>query len=175
MLQLPSSRSLAFAITGTHVTFHNSSQGPSFVRLEMARLLGWPENKVRIKVGAWLRLRRKTLYQAGGSCARAVDVAHRPVKVAATFDVLQITRHPATVRIKSGVDEHGKIVARKCEIYWNGGAYADIGPRVTQKAGLTASGPYDIDNVAVNSGALPQRHAGRRRARLRRAAARMGL
>ena len=27
-----------------------ASQGPSFVRTEIARLLGWPENKVRIKV-----------------------------------------------------------------------------------------------------------------------------
>ncbi len=34
---------------------------------------------------------------------------------------------------------------------WNGGAYADIGPRVTQKSGFTAAGPYDIDNVAINS------------------------
>ena len=39
-------------------------------------------------------------------------------------------------------------------MFWNGGAYADIGPRVTQKAGLTASGPYDIDNVSIDSLAL---------------------
>ena len=39
-------------------------------------------------------------------------------------------------------------------MYWNGGAYADIGPRVTQKAGLTASGPYDIDNVSIDLYAL---------------------
>ena len=66
----------------------------------------------------------------------------------------QITRHPSTFRIKSGVDKDGKIVARKCEVFWNGGAYADIGPRVTQKSGLTASGPYDIDNVSIDSYAL---------------------
>ena len=34
---------------------------------------------------------------------------------------------------------------------WNGGAYADIGPRVTQKSGFTAAGPYDIDNVSIDS------------------------
>ena len=39
-------------------------------------------------------------------------------------------------------------------MYWNGGAYADIGPRVTQKSGFTAPGPYDIENVAINSYAL---------------------
>ena len=39
-------------------------------------------------------------------------------------------------------------------MFWNGGAYADIGPRVTQKSGFTASGPYDIDNVSIDSYAL---------------------
>ena len=34
----------------TGVTVYTASQGPSFVRTEIARLLGWPENKVRIKV-----------------------------------------------------------------------------------------------------------------------------
>src|SRR6266571_917435 len=32
------------------VTIYSSAQGPSFVRAEIARLLGWPENRVRIKV-----------------------------------------------------------------------------------------------------------------------------
>jgi CO/xanthine dehydrogenase Mo-binding subunit len=65
-----------------------------------------------------------------------------------------ITKHATTFRIKSGVDRGGRIVARECEVWWNGGAYADIGPRVTQKSGFTAPGPYDIENVAVDSYAL---------------------
>src|SRR5256885_14206680 len=65
-----------------------------------------------------------------------------------------ITKHASSFRIKSGVGGDGRIVARECEVWWNGGAYADIGPRVTQKSGFTAPGPYDIDNVAVDSYAL---------------------
>jgi CO/xanthine dehydrogenase Mo-binding subunit len=65
-----------------------------------------------------------------------------------------ITKHATTFRIKSGVDRDGRIVARECEVWWNGGAYADIGPRVTQKSGFTAPGPYDIEHVAVDSYAL---------------------
>ena len=139
------------------VTIHTASQGPSFVRTEIARLLGWPENKVRVKVpyvgggyGSKLYIKLEALAVALSMIAR------RPVKVAATMEEMfyQITKHPSTFRIKSGVDKNGKIVARKCEVYWNGGAYADIGPRVTEKAGLTASGPYDIDNVDIASYAL---------------------
>src|SRR5690606_10137713 len=32
------------------LTIHTASQSPSFVRIEIARLLGWQENKVRVKV-----------------------------------------------------------------------------------------------------------------------------
>jgi CO/xanthine dehydrogenase Mo-binding subunit len=141
----------------TQVTFYDSTQGPSFVRSEMARLLGWPENRVRIKVPYVGSGYGSKLYIKLEALALALSmIARKPVKIAYTFEEMfyQITRHPCTFRIKSGVDKDGKIVARKCEVYWNGGAYADIGPRVTQKAGLTASGPYDIDNVAIDSYAL---------------------
>jgi CO/xanthine dehydrogenase Mo-binding subunit len=127
------------------------------VRTEIARLLGWPENRVRIKVpylgggfGGKLYIKLEALVTALSMIVR------RPVKVALTMEeqFYTITKHPSTFRIKSGVDKNGRIIARKCEVYWNGGAYADIGPRVTQKSGFTASGPYDIDNVWIDSYAL---------------------
>ena len=139
------------------LTIYSGAQGPSFVRSEIARLLGWAENKVRIKVpylgggyGGKLYIKLEALVTA---CSM---IARRPVKIALTMEeqFYQITKHPATVRIKSGVDKSGRITARKCEVFWNGGAYADIGPRVTHKSGFTAGGPYDIDNVWINSYAM---------------------
>jgi CO/xanthine dehydrogenase Mo-binding subunit len=139
------------------VTIHTASQSPSFVRSEIARLLGWPENRVRVKVpylgggyGGKLYIKLEALAVALSMLTR------RPVKVALPIDEVfyTITKHPSTFRIKSGVDKNGKIVARRCEVWWNGGAYADIGPRVTQKSGFTAPGPYDIDNVSIDSYAL---------------------
>jgi CO/xanthine dehydrogenase Mo-binding subunit len=148
--------SIADAKDGS-ITIHSGSQGPSFVRAEIARLLGWPENKVRIKVpylgggyGGKLYIKLEALAAA---CSLIV---RRPVKVALTMEeqFYQITKHPATVRLKSGVDKDGRITARKCQVFWNGGAYADIGPRVTHKSGFTAGGPYDIDNVWIDSYAM---------------------
>jgi CO/xanthine dehydrogenase Mo-binding subunit len=139
------------------VTIYTSSQGPSFVRTEIARLLGLPENRVRIRVpylgggyGSKLYIKLEALVTALSLLAR------RPVKISLTMEecFYQITKHPCTFRIKSGVDKEGRIIARKCEVFWNGGAYADVGPRVTQKSGFTASGPYDIENVHVDSYAL---------------------
>src|SRR5205814_5361737 len=51
-------------------------------------------------------------------------------------------------------EKDGRVLARDCEAWWSGGAYADIGPRVTQKSGFTAPGPYDIQDVSIDSYAL---------------------
>jgi CO/xanthine dehydrogenase Mo-binding subunit len=136
------------------LTIHSATQTPSFVRTEIARLLGWPENRVRVKVaflgggfGAKVYIKLEALVAALALLAR------RPVKVALTMEeqFYIITKHPTTFRIESAVTADGAITARRCEVLWNGGAYADIGPRVTQKSGFTAAGPYDIDNVAIDS------------------------
>ncbi len=143
--------------TSGSLTLHSSTQSPSFVRAEIARLLGWPDNKVRVKVpylgggfGA------KVYVKAEALAAACAMLARRPVKYALTMEeqFYMITKHATTLRIKSGVTKDGKITARECEVWWNGGAYADIGPRVTQKSGFTAAGPYDIDNVHIDSYAL---------------------
>lgn len=148
--------SVADVVDG-RVTLHTASQGPSFVRIEIARLLGWPENRVQVKVpflgggfGGKLYIKLEALVTALSL------LVERPVKISLTMEeqFFIITRHPCTFRIKSGVNKDGRITARHCEVIWNGGAYADIGPRVTQKAGFTAAGPYDIENVAIESYAV---------------------
>src|SRR5688572_15204781 len=139
------------------LTLHTASQSPSFVRIEIARLLGWPENRIRVRVpflgggfGAKLYIKLEALVAA------LTLLTKKPVKVSLTMEeqFFTITKHATTFRIKSGVDKDNRIVARECEVWWNGGAYADIGPRVTQKSGFTAPGPYDIAHVAVDSYAL---------------------
>ncbi|MGQ0523309.1 MAG: xanthine dehydrogenase family protein molybdopterin-binding subunit, partial [Betaproteobacteria bacterium] len=142
---------------GNGITIHTATQSPSFVRIEIARLLGWPENRVRVKVpylgggfGAKLYIKLEALVAALALMTR------RPVKIALTMEeqFYTLTKHAATLRIKSAVTKEGRITGRECEVWWNGGAYADIGPRITQKSGFTAPGPYDIDNVRIDSYAL---------------------
>src|SRR5262249_8923557 len=81
------------------------SQNPSFVRIEIARLLGWPENKVRVKVpflgggfGGKLYIKLEALVTALSLLAK------KPVKIALTMEeqFFMVTRHPCTFRIKSG-------------------------------------------------------------------------
>ena len=139
------------------LTLHTATQSPSFVRIEIARLLGWPENKVRVKVpylgggfGAKLYIKLEALVSV------LALLTGRAVKISLSMEeqFYMLTRHATTLRIKSGVTRDGRITARRCEVWWNSGAYADIGPRVTQKSGFTAPGPYDIEHVQIDSYAL---------------------
>ncbi len=139
------------------VTIHSSTQGPSFVRYEVSRLLGWPESNVRVRTGHLGGGFGAKVYIKVEALALALSMlVGRPVRVAQTMEeqFYTITKHPNTFRIRSAVDADGRITGRKCEVWWNGGAYADIGPRVTQKSGFTAAGPYDIENVDIDSTAL---------------------
>ncbi len=65
--------------TDTGLTIHTASQSPSFVRIEIARLLGWPENKVRVKVP----------YLGGGFGAKLY------IKLEALVAALRAARAPA--------------------------------------------------------------------------------
>ena len=139
------------------LTIHTSTQSPSFVRTELSRLLGWPENRVRVRTaylgggfGAKLYIKLEALVAV---CALLL---RKPVRIALTTEeqFYTITRHSATVRMKTGVKSDGRMVAREVEVWWNGGAYADIGPRVSQKSGFTAAGPYDIENVSLDNYAV---------------------
>lgn len=139
------------------LVIHSATQNPSIARLEVARLFGLPEAMVSIRTG----------FLGGGFGAKLYPkleplvavcavLARRPVRLALSMEETfsTLTRHASTITITSGVDADGTIRARRVDAWWNGGAYADIGPRVTQKSGLTAAGPYDIENVAIDSRAV---------------------
>jgi CO/xanthine dehydrogenase Mo-binding subunit len=149
--------SLAEPTGASGLTIHTASQSPSFVRMEISRLLGWPENRVRVRTaflgggfGAKLYIKLEAMV------AVAALLVRKPVRIALTMDeqFYTITKHGATVRMKTGVTNDGRMTARQVETFWNGGAYADIGPRVTQKSGFTAAGPYDVEHVALDNYAV---------------------
>lgn len=136
------------------ITVHSATQNPSIIRVDLARLFGVPENKVKVRTaflgGGFGGKLYPKLEPIAAVCAR---LTRRPVRIALTMDeqFFTGTRHATTTTLRTGVMADGTIVARKCQIWWNTGAYADIGPRVVQKSGATAAGPYDIEHVWIDS------------------------
>ncbi len=163
-----------------HVTFHDSSAG-AVVRAHRdgaaARLAG--EQGADQGAVSRLGLRRQALHQARGAGAGALDDrAQAREGRLDTFEEMfyQVTRHPRTFRIKSGVDKNGKIVARKCEVLLERRRLCGHRSACHAEGRAHGVGPYDIDNVLDRlDGALHQPDAGRCAARLRRAAACVGL
>src|SRR5439155_13798192 len=56
----------------------------------------------------------------------------------------------ARVRIRTGVDSQGQLVARQATIHLNTGAYAENSPLVCRKAANRVIGPYRIPHVQVD-------------------------
>jgi CO/xanthine dehydrogenase Mo-binding subunit len=137
-----------------HLTVWTSSQDPFPLRDHLANMFKLPASRVRVIVPYVGGGYGGKLYVKTEPIAAALSwKARRPVKLAFTVSesFKTITRHPARVRIKTGVTRDGRLVARECEVYMDTGAYADAGPRVTQKAGYRALGPYRIPRVKVDA------------------------
>jgi CO/xanthine dehydrogenase Mo-binding subunit len=139
---------------GERITLWASTQDPFTLREHLAEIFRLPLNRVRVIVpyvgggyGGKLSVKIEPLVAALSWKSR------RPVKVALSAEesFKTVTRHPARFRIKTGVSRDGGLIARECEIYMDTGAYADAGPRVTQKAGYRALGPYRIPHVKIDA------------------------
>ena len=86
--------------------------------------------------------------------ALATTVKGRPVKVLWSraqefYNTYQ--RQGLTCRIKVGVNKDGSMIAMDNTLYWDAGAYVEYGANVVNAAGLSASGPYNIPNVKIDS------------------------
>lgn len=130
-----------------------ASQTPSYVRTELANTFGISMNRIRVRVpylgggyGAKLYAKLEPLVTAFAL------ITKKPVRYALTREeeFLTITKHKVITKIKTAI-KNGSITARKCEVYWDTGAYAEIGPRVVHKSGYTSAGPYRIPNVWIDS------------------------
>ncbi len=136
------------------ITVHSATQNPSMIQVELARLFDVPENRIRVRT-AWLGggFGAKLYPKLEPLVAACAVITRRPVRIAVTMDeqFVTLTRHATTTTLRTGVSADGRITARVCDVTWNTGAYADIGPRVAQKTGFTAAGPYDIEHVSIDS------------------------
>ena len=139
---------------GDRLTLWAATQEPFTLREHLADIFQLPLNKIRVIVpyvgggyGGKLAVKTEPL------AAALAWKAKRPVRLAHTIEesFKTVSRHPARVTIKTGVMNNGKLVARQCLIHMETGAYADAGPRVTQKAGYRCFGPYRLRHMQTDA------------------------
>jgi CO/xanthine dehydrogenase Mo-binding subunit len=136
------------------ITVWATTQNPFVVRTQLANIFKVPVAKVRVIVPYLGGGYGGKVYPKVEPIAVALALkAGRPVRVVLAREEVfyTITKHAASIRMKTGVKNDGTLVARECEIYLDTGAYAEIGPRVAKKSGYTAAGPYKIPNLKIDS------------------------
>ncbi|GAB4475712.1 MAG: selenium-dependent xanthine dehydrogenase [Anaerolineales bacterium] len=82
---------------------------------------------------------------------------NRPVKIIWSREESIIghhKRHPYLIRAKWGATKEGKVIAAEVEVIADGGAYAYTSTKVLGNATLMCTGPYEIENVKVDSYAV---------------------
>jgi CO/xanthine dehydrogenase Mo-binding subunit len=144
---------LVYVDESQRINVWTASQSPSYVRTELANTFGMPMHRIRVRVP----------YLGGGYGAKLYGkleplvtvlalITRKPVRYALTREeeFLTITKHKVVTKIKTAIKD-GSITARKCEVFWDTGAYAEIGPRIGHKSGYTSAGPYRIPNVWIDS------------------------
>jgi CO/xanthine dehydrogenase Mo-binding subunit len=139
---------------GDKLTVWASCQDPFTLRDHLSGIFRLPLSRVRVIVPYVGGGYGGKLYVKAEPISAALSwKTRRPVKLALSVSesFKTVTRHPACVTVKTGVTKDGRLLARECQVYMDTGAYADAGPRVTQKAGYRALGPYKIPCVKVEA------------------------
>jgi CO/xanthine dehydrogenase Mo-binding subunit len=136
------------------LTVWSATQAPYRVKEVLSELFGINPENVRVIVphmgggfGGKGHVRIEPMV-----AALAWKIGGRPVRLALTRaeEFVTVTKHAATITIKSGVKRDGTITARQVTIHWNGGAYADASPALVRSGMVRAGGPYRIPAIRID-------------------------
>ncbi len=88
------------------------------------------------------------------AAALATSVKGSPVKILWSreqefYNTYQ--RQAIVANIKMGVKKDGTIISLEHKLYWDCGAYVEYGANVVNAVGLSATGPYRVPNVKIDS------------------------
>jgi CO/xanthine dehydrogenase Mo-binding subunit/aerobic-type carbon monoxide dehydrogenase small subunit (CoxS/CutS family) len=146
-----------YALAGG-LTIAACTQAPVMDREETARVLGVPEEAVRIiPTGCGGGFGGKLDVSVQPLLALAARVTHRPVRMTYTRTESMASttkRHPAILRARMAADTDGHFTALALEGDFNTGAYASWGPTVANRVPVHASGPYRVPNVLARTRAV---------------------
>lgn len=141
---------------GNKIKIHSSCQSPFAIRDLFAHAFNLSRNDIEVIVP----------YVGGGFGGKSgihlepllgilsKKAGGRPVKLVPTREEECSTlpcRQGLVARVKTGATKDGIIIAEEAEYLWDGGAYADYGVNIGRAGALTGCGPYDIENVKIDS------------------------
>jgi len=140
------------------LVIYASTQNPHYDHKELTSLLALNDDQIRIIMattgggfGSKLDL------NVQGFIGLALYHLKRPVRYVYTREeAYRATskRHPFIIKIKTGADRKGRILAVKIRAICNTGAYGSYGMAVASRSAVIGIGPYEVENVDVECSAV---------------------
>lgn len=132
-----------------------STQNPHYDQKEVAELLRLREEKVRvIQAATGGGFGSKLDLTVQGFIGLALYHLGKPVRLVFTREEVFLAtpkRHPLTIWMRTGADRQGRLLALQAKIQCDTGAYSSYGVAVATRAAVHVTGPYEVQNVEVES------------------------
>lgn len=135
------------------LTVYSPTQHGYKDRMQLSRILGMAEEQIRVvssPIGGSFGGKDELNVQPFGALMALKTGSPIKMHNSRRESVISgIKRHPMRIRMKTGVDKDGRLVAHQVSILADTGAYATLGCEVLNFATEHAIGPYNIANVDV--------------------------
>jgi len=150
--------SLARPLPDGRMEVYVGSQIPYADREDVARALGWPQERGHLVgqlMGGGFGGKEDITGQI--HAALLANATGRPVKL--LFDrheslLVHPKRHATQIKVKLGARKDGSLTAVETELYGDTGAYASLGEKVLTRATTHSSGPYEAPNAKADCYAM---------------------
>ncbi|MDP2659841.1 MAG: molybdopterin-dependent oxidoreductase, partial [Dehalococcoidia bacterium] len=128
------------------------------VRDSLADILGLPRSMVKVVAGpVGGSFGSKNDLRLEPVCAALARKSGRPVRM--TMDAREefadgSPRHASSIRLKTGLNKDGLMIARQARMVFDTGAYAEFGPAVAFEAVKMINGPYRVPHLDLEAQAV---------------------
>ena len=143
---------------GRGIKVYSQSQGPTYDRDAISKMLNIPREEVQIALtssGGAFGAKEDLTVQ--GQTAIAAYLLGKPVKTTllrTESAQMHPKRHPMTMHLTAGCDAEGRLVALRVRIVSDAGGYSSTSAKCALRAACHAGGPYRIPNVDVEAKAV---------------------
>ena len=134
-----------------------TNKAPFSLRSQMARALGIPAERLEIEAGAiggdfggkGYSIDEYTCYFLARATGRPVKAVMRYADELAAMNV----RHAARIRLRTAIDQNGRLLAHDADVLFDGGAYASAKPlpHLSLAGGVATLSAYRIPNVRIQA------------------------